>query len=334
MSLLAPLQVNGDLAGLVRRYLEQQQNTQCDLYRYLLTVAPNTRITFSDWWALLERLQSLYPQRAIGLELGQLMEPEFVGVLGYLLLACDTLAEALQGFQRYQRLLHDGDRASAHAEDGLLCLSWSTDYGPSSRLSDEVLVVGMLSFIRRMTGQGELSPQRVHFTFDEPAAGSAEHEQACGCGVRFGQRTTAIYFRPQDLALPVNQHDAGLRQLLEQQAQALLAVLPQREDFIQRLREALLVALQTGQPNSVFVAKRLHLSERTLFRRLAAQGLTFRDVLMQVRMQLAQQYLLEGRLTHSEIALLLGYSEQSAFSRAFHAACGESPRRWLAARRT
>src|SRR5690606_40659160 len=75
-----------------------------------------------------------------------------VGVLGYLLLACDTLADALQGFERYQRLLHDGDRASAQLQDGLLCLRWSNEYGPSSRLSDEVLVVGMLSFIRRMTG--------------------------------------------------------------------------------------------------------------------------------------------------------------------------------------
>src|SRR5690606_34349164 len=232
----------------------------------------------------------------------QLMQPEFVGVLGYLLLACDTLADALQGFERYQRLLHDGDRASAQLQDGLLCLRWSNEYGPSSRLSDEVLVVGMLSFIRRMTGQQQLAPQRVHFTFAAPVTGAVEHEQACGCPVRFSQPATAIYFRPQDLALPVNQQDAGLRQFLEQQAhqllemqpQAWVAVLRQSGEFVQRLREALLVALQTGQPASAFVARRLHLSERTLFRRLAEQGLTFRHVLTQIRMQLAQQYLREG----------------------------------------
>lgn len=333
MSMLGPLQLSGDLAGLVRCYLERQQDTHCDLYRYLMTLAPDTRITFSDWWAWLERVQQRYPQRPVGLELGQLMQPEFVGVLGYLLLACDTLADALQGFERYQRLLHDGDRASAQLQDGLLCLRWSSEYGPSSRLSDEVLVVGMLSFIRRMTGQQQLAPQRVHFTFAAPVTGAADHEQACGCPVRFSQPATAIYFRPQDLALPVSQQDAGLRQLLEQQAQALLAVLPQSGEFVQRLREALLVALQTGQPASAFVARRLHLSERTLFRRLAEQGLTFRHVLTQIRMQLAQQYLREGRLTHSEIALLLGYSEHSAFCRAFRSACGETPGRWLASRR-
>ena len=67
MSMLGPLQLSGDLAGLVRCYLERQQDTHCDLYRYLLTLAPDTRITFSDWWAWLERLQQRYPQRPVGL---------------------------------------------------------------------------------------------------------------------------------------------------------------------------------------------------------------------------------------------------------------------------
>lgn len=106
-------------------------------------------------------------------------------------------------------------------------------------------------------------------------------------------------------------------------------VLPQSESFVQSLRTALLKALQSGEPTSRTVARLLHLSERTLFRRLEEHQLAFKEVLAQTRMQLAKEYLCEGRLTHSEIALLLGYSEQSAFSRAFKRESGVSPRQWL-----
>ena len=327
MGLLANLQVSGDLAGLVRSFLQDQQDTDCELYRYLSGFAANSRITFSQWWQMLEQLQQRYPQQPVGVTLGQRVGPEFLGVLGHLLLSAGTLAEALQGFQRYQRLLHDGDRAVASVQDGLFCIRWTTDYGPSSRLSDEVLVVGMLTFVRRMVQDDSLTAAAVDFSFAQPEE-TVALQQACGGEVRFAQRTTAIYFHPTQLLLPVNTHDAGLRQLLEQQAQAAVAVLPQQDSFTVRLRDALLAAIQAGQPSSAWVAERLHMSERTLFRRLRAMNSTFREVLTQMRMQLARDYLLEGRLTQSEIALLLGYSEQSAFNRAFRKACGKAPHSW------
>lgn len=331
MTMLAQLQVSGDLAGLVRDFLQRENDIHCDLYAYLQGFAADRRISFSLWWELLDRLQQRYPGRHIGLELGQLVRPEFVGVLGYLLLSSETVANALQGFQRYQRLLHDGDRATASLQDGCLRLSWTTDYGPSSRLSDEVLVVGMLTFIRQITGRPDLSPQAVHFSFAEPSV-VKPYEQVLGCPVFFQQTQTAILIDPEYLALPVNNHNAGLKQLLEQQAQALMDVLPQTESFVQSLRTALLKALQSGEPTSRCVARLLHLSERTLFRRLEEHQLAFKEVLAQTRMQLAKEYLSEGRLTHSEIALLLGYSEQSAFSRAFKRESGLSPRQWLCQR--
>ena len=331
MGLLANLQVNGDLAGLVRSYLEELGDTQCDLYRYLLAVPADARIRFREWWDLLSQLEQRHPQRAVGVELGLRIRPEFVGVLGHLLLASETLADALQGFQRYQRLLHDGDRAEAALENGLLCMSWTTDFGPSSRLSDEVLLVGLLTFVRAMVGPS-LTPAAVHFTFAQPAE-AGQVSRACGCDVRFGQLRTAVYLRPEQLSLPVNNANAGMHDLLEQQAAALVAVLPAEDDFTLRLRSALLTAVQQGRPDSAFVAQRLFMSERTLFRRLADAGMVFSDVMTGLRMQLARDYLLEGRLTQGEIALLLGYSEQSAFNRAFRRYTGFPPLRWLRAQR-
>jgi AraC-like DNA-binding protein len=76
------------------------------------------------------------------------------------------------------------------------------------------------------------------------------------------------------------------------------------------------------------VARYMRMSSRTLHRRLEERQLVFKQLLQKTRQQLAQQYLKEGRLTLSEIALLLGYSEQSAFTRAFKMWVGETPLRF------
>ncbi len=324
---LAQLQVSGDLAGLLRDFLESEGDVHCELYTQLQGFSPSSRISFGQWWALLERLQQRFSPRHIGLELGQRVRPAHLGMLGYLTLASDTVAEALLEFQRYQGLLHDGDRASIEVLDERMILSWSANYGPSTSLSDEVLVGGLLRFVRLMTGRADLLPLAVDFTFAEPEDTQA-YAANFGAPVRFAQRRTALQFPTAYLDLPVTNSDPGLKLLLERQAQAALSVLPHSEGFMQGLRSALLRAMQSGRANSAHVAAMLNMSERTLFRRLSEQGLSFKVILAQTRTQLAQEYLRDKRLTLSEIALLLGYSEQSAFNRAFKREIGLSPRRY------
>jgi hypothetical protein len=325
--MLAQLQVSGDLAGLLRDYLEKQGDTHCELYTGLQLFSANNRMSFGQWWGLLDKLQARFPDRHVGLELGELVRSSHLGVVGYLTLASDTVADALAAFQRYQRLLHDGDKASIRLDDGVMTLFWSSDYGPSTRLSDEVLLAGLLNFIRLMSSNSTLAPVQVDFTF-APPANIHVYEMSFGSPVFFSQPHTALHFPAEYLSLPVSNSDPGLRALLERQAQASIAVLPQKESFIQALRTALLRGLQSGRAGSVGVAAMLNMSERTLFRRLNDQGLAFKHVLSQIRMQLAQEYLADARLTQSEIALLLGYSEQSAFSRAFKRETGMTPRQF------
>ena len=332
MGLLANLQVSGDLAGLVKEYMLGRQLTDSDLYRYLSGLSANDRMAFRQWWRVLDELQALCTDEPVGIALGKRIRADYVGVLGHLLLSSEHLNDASQGFQRYQRLLHDGDRAQISAKDGWICMSWTTDYGASSRLSDEVLVVGVIHFIRTLTADDALAPAMVDFTFAEPAE-SAELADACGCNVRFSQKTTALYFKPADMLLPVQQSNPGTHALLDQQAQALMGILPAEDPFTLNLKHALLIAIRQGQPDIGCVARTLHLSERTLFRRLKAAGLVFSDIMTQARMQLAKEYLLEGRLTQSEIALLLGYSEQSAFNRAFKQNTELPPGVWVKGQR-
>lgn len=322
--LLANLHVTGDLAGLLLDYLRTHRIDDPVLLRRLQQFAPNSRMTFQDWWDLLEAIQQRLPGHPVGLELGMSIRPSHLGILGYLTLSCDTVAEALQRFERYQRLLHDGDRAHSIVQGDQVCMRWSSDFGPSTRLSDEVLVVGMLRFVRMMTGKEALVPSRVRFNFPPPPDLSP-YERLFQCPVEFECPFTELHFPLTYFALPVTNSDPGLKNLLDRQAEALLAVLPHYGDFEQTLQQAIIKAIQNGEPTLEQVARMLALSPRTLHRRLAEKKRVFKELLQQMRLQLARQYLDEQRLTLSEIALLLGYSEQSAFTRAFRQWTGKTP---------
>ena len=110
-SMLADMNVSGDLATLLLDYLTANDLQLPELQRELKQFQPASRMRFRQWWQLLETLQEQLPDHLVGMELGQAIKPAYIGVLGYLTLSCDTVAEALQRFQRYQRLLHDGDTA-------------------------------------------------------------------------------------------------------------------------------------------------------------------------------------------------------------------------------
>ncbi|MCP5019537.1 MAG: AraC family transcriptional regulator [Ketobacter sp.] len=323
-TMLADMNVSGDLAALLLDYLADNHLQLQALERELRQFQPASRMRFRQWWHLLQILQEQLPERLVGMELGRAIKPSYVGVLGYLTLSCDTVAEALQRFQRYQRLLHDGDTAQFEVRGDLACLCWSSEFGLSTQLSDEVLVMGMVTNLRTMTGMPDLQPSSIHFVSSTPANQDA-YRAFVDCPITFNQPRLELHFPMQYLTLPVTNSDPALKQLLEQQAQTLLAVLPQQEDFNHRLQQAILKAIQEGEPTLEQVAESLAMSRRTLHRRLQEKNLVFKDLLQQIRLQLARQYLAEQRLTLAEIALLLGYSEQSAFTRAFKQWSGTTP---------
>lgn len=322
--LLSNLHLTGDLVGLLRDYLHQCGEQDVALLEPLQQRSSNSLMTFQQWWRLLEQVQARHAGRSVGVELGLAIQPRHLGVLGYLTLSCDTVGEALQRFARFQRLLHEGDRAHVDVQGDEVTLRWTCDYGPSTRLSDEVLLVGLTRFVRMMTGDDSVNPSGVHFVNPAPAD-LAQHQAVFRCPIRFDQPCVALSFPLAVLQRPVTNADPGLKNLLERQAEALLAVMPNSEDFEQALQQAILKAIQNGEPTLETVARTLALSPRTLHRRLAEKELVFKALLQQVRLRLARQYLDEQRLTLSEIALLLGYSEQSAFTRAFRQWTGKTP---------
>ncbi len=128
---------------------------------------------------------------------------------------------------------------------------------------------------------------------------------------------------------PVRCADANLLSVLEDLARRLKAELPRAAPpFVAQLREVIGEQLKAGDPSAAPVARRLGMSERTLQRRLKEEGQSYSGLLDEVRAALARAYLRDPELPLAEVAWLVGFSEQSAFTRAFKRWTGTTPRQW------
>lgn len=177
---------------------------------------------------------------------------------------------------------------------------------------------------RRATGV-DLEPTLVTFEHRAPSR-TEEHARLFGCDVVFDADATAIHFSSEALALPtVGGGDRELVELLERYAETLLAKLPRRGVWTSRVRAAMAPLLAGGDVTIDRIAKPLGTSARSMQRHLSEEGTTFQRVLDDLRKEAATQYLEDGTRSIADVALLLGFSDQTAFHRAFVRWTGRTP---------
>lgn len=327
-----PVRVTGAWTRLLSDWLDRQRLRAPALRAALAAQAPDDIVPLAQWAALLEQAVALRPDMPVpALDIGAGVTPAHVGMLGYLVVASDHLAQALATYQRYERLFYGADLAEVGAKGGEVSLSWGAPEGDASplalSLAETVAIAALVSFIRQQVG-GTASPSRIEFTHRADRRHQAACEAFFGCPVRFSRPRTVVRVPARVLSLPMSRREPGLRALLDQQAQALLAALPQPGDFEHAVQQMLVRLLPDGQASVEAVAAALHQSKRTLQRRLDTHGLTWQMLLDRTREQLARRYLDDPGLSLAQIALLLGYSEQSAFTRSFRRWTGQTPLGW------
>jgi AraC-like DNA-binding protein len=283
-------------------------------------------MSYEQWWALLDRLASEDQTPALGLEIGKKIHVQDCGVLGYLFKTSRNIGDALKCFKRFQALIYAGSQADLKVlDEQTVCLLWEPDYGYSSQISDALLLSAMINILRELIYPEKLNLTSVHFTQTIPDAELSLYESFFECPIKTRQTKLSLSFSRSDLALCIPHVDSTLHHILGQQAEELLKHLPESDDFLVKLRDILMRCLHEGIADARVVAKQMGLSERTLHRRLKQKHRLYRDVLKEIRKSMAIRYLGEPRLTLPEIALLLGYSEQSTFSRAFKEWYGLAP---------
>lgn len=270
----------------------------------------------------------LQPRPALGLEIAKFARPAHIGVLAYLSASCSTLGEALQQFRRYHRLAYDCSAPTLMAQgDGrILTMNWAFEAGKPGQLVDEFAIGMFYQLLQQLVAPVRITLRQLAFINPSPPT-LQPYERFFGCPVQFSASLTTVSFDIELLALPLTRPDAALQAILDAQAQALLTALPSKDLFNQQFQQIIVQSIQQGEVSILAVAERLGLSVRGLQRRLATQNLHYQAELDRIRLVLADQYLKDLQLGLADIALLLGYSEQSAFQRAYKHWTGQTPQK-------
>jgi AraC-like DNA-binding protein len=249
------------------------------------------------------------------------------GIVAYVAMHAENLERGLTAAVKYVRLLQDVAACSLEpiAETGGLRFVQTAVPGNPvpPRHAVEFAFVRSILMARRSTGV-DLVPAQVRFAFPRPADTSA-HEELFRSPIVFDHHRNELEFDPATLRLPQRSADLWLHKVVEAHAQAALERLGVRKPFVQQVASALGVAVQQGDGDLRHVARALAMTERTLQRRLAEEGVQFRALVDDVRRGLALRYLADRSMSLTEIALMLGFSEQAAFHRAFVRWTGKTP---------
>ncbi|NNM51268.1 MAG: helix-turn-helix domain-containing protein [Pseudomonadales bacterium] len=315
------------LVGMLFDFMNARQLELPELRQRLLDHQHDARLPLAIWLDALDELAITCPEPGLGLKIAEHIRTDHTGIVGYLCLASTTLGEALLRTSRYARLLADTIPASLQSSGAdTVELVWIQADGIYGLLPEELAVAAFWVFVQRIS-DWPLHIKSVQLA--SPCPGNEEiYGRWFGCEVKFAGQDTRIRFDNSFLQAPVKLADPGLASLLEQQAQAMFMSLPTHDTLSQNLQRCLLKYLPEGGPDLPLMAHELGISRRQLQRLLAQRGLTFQTLLRRTREQLAKRYLADPNLNLTDIAMLLGFSEQSAFSRAFTRYAGQNPRNY------
>jgi AraC-like DNA-binding protein len=287
------------------------------------------RIAASTYLELLGHGVRLTGDEQLGLHLGEAVRPGYYGVLGYLIMSCATLADALHRQARYAALvgnLGQVDLADEPPRAGLepqVAHSWQPLLPQQKRQLSEETLAGWVTFGHWISGL-DIPPTEVRFQHAAPAD-TAEYQRIFRCPVLFDQADNALVFPKRLLATPLGQADAQVRLMLDAYADRLLGEIQQGHSVLDRARLELSRQLPEVGADLQQIAARLALSPRTLQRRLREAGLSFNQLVDETRQQLVLHYLRDPALELAEIAFLVGFSEPGSLARAFRRWTGQSP---------
>jgi len=259
----------------------------------------------------------------MGLHVGAAMPQETL--LEYVAGASPNVRAALGQIARYIALATRSVRwvIGAREADGLTTFEEQATFAPAA-IPPSLREYGMALTTSRIKGWFGRSPGEVLLA--HPAQGPVEeYRQVFGCPVRFDQGRMALRYDDEALDAPATRHDPQLFRILESHAAKVLAETPLTASLRDRVRREVITRLRDGEPSVEDIARALATSERSLQRKLQAEGISFRDVVDEARHKLAIVYLGDRTLSMTDVACLLGYSEAAAFTRAFKRWTGRAP---------
>jgi AraC-like DNA-binding protein len=266
----------------------------------------------------------------VGLHMAEAYNPGTLDILGYVILSCATIGDVLERLSRYARLLNDGMRVELVVEgESAYCRSTFVEGLDNYllRAPEQAMAAtwgGLARELRRLATV-PLAGSAVWFRHPEPAAAArAEYERVIGAPLRFDAPDDRFVVPVRHLAQPIRSANPMLLQVFDQHADAALARL--RDDVrVTQVARLLTQKLKGSAPGLDEIARELAMSSRNLQRSLRDAGTTYQALLDDVRRDLAIRHLANPTTSASQVGFLLGFSEPSAFHRAFRRWTGKAP---------
>ncbi len=288
-------------------------------------------VPYERMYALLEYVVRELEEPSLPVNLAESTVIENLHVMGFAVMTSSTARESLERAVRYWRLLADGSwELEEDGEDAVLRWVGRFPKRLGERVSDECKVASFLHHTRECSGV-HVIPSRVCFRHAAPAD-LTRHREFFGIDPRFSESEVEFRFRLADISDKVGiKANPELNDYFVRQAETRLQDVDEGAGIVVRTRDAISRALSSGEPSCESIARRLATSERNLRRSLSGEGTSFRKLVAEVRQSRAELLLKRPRTTITQIAFLLGFSDASAFSRAFRRWCGVSPQAFRAA---
>ena len=295
---------------------------------------PDGRVPIRDHVVLYQQVVKESKNPALALETGELMSPGSLKVVGHILMTSTTLHEVYNHISRYWSLLTEElsnftinivkEGQEERAEIDILFHSRPVHF--PKREGIETITSYCMALGREITGH-QFTATEVHFPYSEPSYVD-RYKEIFGGKLFFDKPHTKIVLAANVIGLATLYPDPLLATALKEWAERRLSLLNEEQNFVRQVRAAIAQHLSTAEFDIATIASHLKIGERTLQRRLQGHGTTFSKTLFVTRREQALQLLDQSDQSVAEIAFLTGYSERSAFERAFKNWTGLTPMKY------
>ncbi|MBW2361222.1 MAG: AraC family transcriptional regulator [Deltaproteobacteria bacterium] len=278
-----------------------------------------------------EKLQALWQvaseatgDPAVALRVSTTVKTNALGIIGYLASASDSVRSSLELVKGLTPLLWEDAECDLQTDGEVAFFRCSTGSNPQTSHFLMEYAIGLTVTMSRLIGASRSDPLEARFSYPAPAYAD-EYERILRLPVRFEASADGVLF-PTSMMDSLNPSaDPALRQLLEQYAADQLAKLPTSARFPERVRACILSMLPLGNLTADAIAAQFSMSSRTLRRRLQEEGTNYQELLDDVRTELARHYLTQEKRGIDDVAFLLGFSDPSAFTKAFRRWTQQTP---------
>jgi AraC-like DNA-binding protein len=316
------------LANTVRVFesygLDAEALFAADGIKFQLPLDSSVRISRKKFLQVRRRAMKLSGDPYYPLRMAQVFHPCDVGVMGFAWLASSSLRECFLRLERFSSMISEGISISVTDEPPDMVVSYIPDFDLEPELLTSISAGACLLQLSRDHRKKPFKLTEMKFACKKPTR-VAGFRKFFDCPLSFGDEVNQLIM-PLDVAdEPIPHSNRQLANLHDEIMDRYLVQIG-RKDIVGRVRTEIMRQLPSGHVTIDSVSASLQHSSRTLRRRLKEKNSTFTNLMTQVRKELVGQYMSDRRLLLSEISFMLGFSEQSAFSRAYKRWFGVSPR--------